>query len=208
MWPQSMQRCRVNITKPESWKLSESALAVLVLISSVSVFVLQDWSRESSLYEFRSKLSRLLSSHLSSCLIPLLNPTGLRSSRSNAGSSRGIPQGVQVAAHTDLTGEERRDLLWDQSHAFSSSSPHHSGVMLGPRWAFEQFEPSPRMIIWFDLIFLGHFLFFSFFYFTLLYFTFCLVLFWGNCVVGHQQVWNWKRFQKTNWKRWFGSFRL
>lgn len=84
-------------------------------------FVLQAFIALSLVYK-RGKLSRLRSSHLSSCLILLLNQMSLRRSRSNTGSSRGtkhpealagyfrdvIPEGVQVAAHTGLTGEERK----------------------------------------------------------------------------------------------------
>lgn len=96
------------------------SLAVLVVIFKHKCFVLWDALVLKSFRSGGGKLSRLRSSHLSSCLIPLLNQMGLRRSRSSTGSSRGtkhpealagyfrdvIPKGVQVAAHTVLTGDE------------------------------------------------------------------------------------------------------
>lgn len=119
-------------------------------------FVLQDCIASSLVYK-RGKLSRLRSSNSSSCLILLLNQMSLRRSRSNAGSSCGtkhpealagyfrdvIPEGVQVAAHTGLTGEERKgerrsplgSITWTPVSLLLIPLILDSGVTLGLRCA-------------------------------------------------------------------------
>lgn len=112
-----------------------------------------------SLVYKRGKLSRLRLSNLSSCLILLLNQMSLRRSRSNTGSSCGtkhpealagyfrdvIPEGVQVAAHTGLTGEERKgerrsplgSITWTPVSLLLIPLILDSGVTLGLNVQFE-----------------------------------------------------------------------
>ncbi len=107
-----------------------------------------DWV--SLYFRTESKLSRLRSSHLSSSH-PSVKPNGPEKQQ----VKRRVVPWHQASFLREFrlqrmpAWQERRggELLWDQSHAFSSSPAQASGEMLGPRRAIEQFEPSPGMII-------------------------------------------------------------